>query len=356
MDDMVADGGRRVLVGDLPVVVVPGRTVDLHELPPYSIALDGVVQGPVLDLRGRRLSFDHHGNCIRLVTTATCRQVADALLLGLDPRRYTAYVNDVDGDTALAVALLANPDWLAATSPFRGQVRRLVEAVASRDAHGPAYPVADPDLLAAFAARVPLPSRRSGGVDAPRMAADLSRCMAAIAELAHDLADPRNLAELALDPAGPGDPAGQADAADPARPAGRPRRYPADGTAPAARARPAAPFRITHAGTGWVMATSETDAFDRVYEAGHTRVVMWRSLPDGSTAYTVGRRSDLVDGFPVGPVGEPGTILGALAAREPGWGGGSSIGGAPRRPDGSRSSLPPDEVFTIVEETVIAAG
>ncbi|WP_043603413.1 MULTISPECIES: hypothetical protein [Protofrankia] len=51
-----------------------------------------------------------------------------------------------------------------------------------------------------------------------------------------------------------------------------------------------------------------------------------------------------------------GTILGALAAREPGWGGGSSIGGAPRRPDGSRSSLHPDEVFTIVEAAVTAAG
>ncbi|WP_250291150.1 hypothetical protein, partial [Frankia sp. CiP1_Cm_nod1] len=154
----VGGGGWRLLVGDLPLVVVPGLVVELRELPPYSIALDGVVQGPALDLRARRLSFDHHGACIRLVTTATCRQVTDALLLGLDPRRYTVYVNDVDADTALAVALLAHPGWLAAASPVRGPVRRLVEAVAGRDAHGPAYPVAEPGLLAAFAARVPLPS------------------------------------------------------------------------------------------------------------------------------------------------------------------------------------------------------
>jgi hypothetical protein len=103
------------------------------------------------------------------------------------------------------------------------------------------------------------------------------------------------------------------------------------------------------------MATSDANAFDQVYEAGHTRVVMWRRRADGSTAYTVGRRSDLVDGFPVGPAGDPGTILGALAAREPGWGGGSSIGGAPRHPDGRRSSLQPDEVFAIVEDVVAAA-
>ncbi|KLL09927.1 hypothetical protein FrCorBMG51_21350 [Protofrankia coriariae] len=175
------------------------------------------------------------------------------------------------------------------------------------------------------------------------MAADLGRCVAAIAELTRGLAGTEP-----GDHTGLGDPA---DTSDPVRAGGQ-----ADADDPAGRRRPAASFRITHVGTGWVMATSDTDAFDRVYEAGHARAVMWRPLPDGSTAYTVGRRSDLVDGFPVGPAEAPGTILGALAAREPGWGGGSSIGGAPRRPDGSRSSLHPDAVFTIVEAAVTAAG
>jgi hypothetical protein len=118
--------------------------------------------------------------------------------------------------------------------------------------------------------------------------------------------------------------------------------------------RPERSYTATHTGTDWVMATSEAGVFDLVYEAGHTRAVLWQPLPDGSTAYTVGRKSDLVDGFPVGPPSRPETILAALAGREPGWGGGSSIGGAPRHPDGSRSRLSPDEVFAVVEEAVTA--
>jgi hypothetical protein len=42
-------------------------------------------------------------------------------------------------------------------------------------------------------------------------------------------------------------------------------------------------------------------------------------------------------------------LLAALNQLEPGWGGGSSIGGAPRNPDGSRSYLPPDQVFAYIE-------
>ena len=92
--------------------------------------------------------------------------------------------------------------------------------------------------------------------------------------------------------------------------------------------------------------------FERAYAHGYSRVVLWSELRDGSTAYTVARRSDLVDDFPVGPPDRPGTILAALAAREPGWGGSSTVGGAPRHPDRRRSTLTPDEVFTLVEETV----
>jgi hypothetical protein len=332
----VAADGQRMMIGGLAVVVAPGLTVTLTELPAYSIALDGVVQGPALDLGNHRLSFDHHGDCIRLVTSATCRQVADALLLGLDPRPYTAYVNDTDGDTVLAVALLAHPAWLDPAAPARPHVRRLVEAVAGRDAHGTAYPVAEPGLLAAFADQVPLPVGTPAG--ATGMAAELRRCVDAVASLVEDLTE------------------GRSSAASTAGSAASPHGSPSPSAVPSPSGRrPVPSFTVTHTGTGWVMATSDADAFDQVYEAGHTRVVMWRRRADGSTAYTVGRRSDLVDGFPVGPAADPGTILGALAAREPGWGGGSSIGGAPRHPDGRRSSLPPDEVFAIVEEVVTAA-
>jgi hypothetical protein len=49
-------------------------------------------------------------------------------------------------------------------------------------------------------------------------------------------------------------------------------------------------------------------------------------------------------------------ILARLAALETGWGGGSSIGGAPRRPNGSRSFLPPDQVFELIEAELISQG
>jgi hypothetical protein len=287
----------------------------LDELPPYSIALDGLVQGPALDLDGRRLSFDHHGDCVRLVTSATCRQVLDALLLGLDPGTYTVYINDIDADTALAVALLAHPEWVAPESPHALRVRALVETVGSRDAHGPAYPVADPALLAAFTAAVPLPHRRTPTRNRDP-AETLVGCVTAIADLVTHGSGPTT------------------------------------DERPASPARRASTFTVTHTGTGWVMATSTGDGFNPVYAAGHTRVVLWQPLPDSSIAYTVGRRSDLVDHFPVGPPSTPGTILAALAAREPGWGGGTSVGGAPRHPDGSRSTLAPDEVFTVIETVV----
>jgi len=317
----------RFVIEGLRLVVSPGLTVRLEELPPYSIAVDGVVQGSVIDAEQGRFSFDHHGECVRLVTSATCRQVADALLLGVEPGEYTVYVNDVDADTVLAVALLAHPEWLAAGTPTVVPVRRLVEAAGGRDAHGPAYPVLEPDLLARFSEMVPLPSRRSG-TNADEMAADLAQGVEGVARLVTVLAG-KGSAER---PETRNDDENQAEAG-----------------------RGTASFSVTHTGAGWVMATSDADALDEGYARGFPRLVMWRRLEDGSIAYTVARRSDLVSGFPVGPASRPGTILAALASREPGWGGGSSIGGAPRHPDGSRSSLTPDDVFAIVERVVAGA-
>jgi len=95
------------------------------------------------------------------------------------------------------------------------------------------------------------------------------------------------------------------------------------------------------------MATSESFVFDLLYKDGHNAAVAYRGLPDGSFEYTIGKKSDLVR-FPLGPHSKPGTILHALAAIEPGWGGGSTIGGAPRNPDGSRSKLTPTEVFELI--------
>lgn len=295
---------------DTQLVIERGAVVPFDGLPPRSIALDGYVAGPEIDPSRRRFSFDHHSHCVRLATTATCRQVADALRLGLDPGDCTVYINDVDGDTALAVWLLIHPSRVG-----EPDVADLVDAVANVDAHGPAYP----------------PDRRGWGraFFSGAMASEI----AARAGGSYATCDLRELLAKCLDgierllSTGPQE---------------------ADGGEPW--------VEVTRSGTGWILAHAGPDGFDAVYRAGWDRAVIWSVQPDGSYAYTVGRRSDLVDRFPVGPVERPGTILAALASVEPGWGGGSSIGGAPRHADGRRSSLKPAEVFAIVEGVVSALG
>ena len=105
-------------------------------------------------------------------------------------------------------------------------------------------------------------------------------------------------------------------------------------------------YETTHTGEGFVMATGSGFLFSALYRDGITKAVAYDKLSDGKFRYTVGKKSDLVPGFPVGPASVEGTILYELNEAEPGWGGGSSIGGGPR--EGSK--LTPDEVFAIVEK------
>ena len=282
------------------VEVSRGTVENLENLPPKSIALDGYVAGPAVDMDTERISFDHHGECVRLVTRATCQQVMDALLLGFDPSEHTLYVNDVDGDSALSVWLLKNPSRIA-----EEQVRRLIETVGMRDAHGPAYPVQDQELSDAFF---------QGALG---FLSELHRNKEyANADLKEVLATALQNIDRLLDGTLEWSP--------------RPERE--------------RQFDITHTGeSGWVMAKSEDPIFDLLYAEGYTKAIAYKTLQDGSTLYTVGRKSDLVARFDVP------AILKALNDREPGWGGGSTIGGSPRNPDGSASRLTPEEVFTIAE-------
>jgi hypothetical protein len=290
------------------LLIERGRVLPFDELPDNCIALDGYCQGPAIDAERRRFSFDHHDGCIRLVTRATCQQVLDALLLGLEPTYFTVYINDVDGDTALAVWLLRNPE--RAGEAF---VRELVESVGGVDAHGPAYPPLRSELALNFfeAAMKPEEDLREAGTYGTADLSDLlETCLSRIDSL---------LAGV------PGS------------------------VAPTASA-----YNVTHRGRSFVMATSTEAAFERLYSDGHKRAIVYQALPDGSYKYTIGKLSDLVAEFPVGPASKEGTILNALRRREDGWGGGSTIGGSPRNADGSSSRLSPDEVFQIVEATVAA--
>jgi hypothetical protein len=108
-------------------------------------------------------------------------------------------------------------------------------------------------------------------------------------------------------------------------------------------------YEVVFQGTGWELARSlGVRVHARLFNEGHLRVVIHTPLKNGTHAYTVAKRSEFVKGFPVPEV------LDALAALEPGWGGGSTIGGAPRHPDGARSRLPPERVAQVVEAVVRA--
>ncbi len=292
----------------MKLVIERGKTVEFSQLAPWSIALDGYVQGPAFDNDRHRYSFDHHKNCIRLITTATCEQVRDAILLGLNPERYTAYVNDVDTDTALAIWALRNPQRLK-----EPRIGYFINAAGLLDAHGGAYPLVNERRQIEWVGEPETEARISGRYEKLDQAG-LHRLVDEICDRFERLLG------------------GEAPGEDELR-----------------TSDVKAEFTTLRQGTGWtlVQAADPHVLFD-LYEQGIERIVTCRPQSDGSRAYTIARKSDFVDCFDVP------RILAALAQVEPGWGGGSTIGGAPRNPDGSRSRLTPEQVFDIVERSVVA--
>jgi hypothetical protein len=280
-----------------------GRTQPLEELPPRSIALDGYVRGPVIDTEAQRYSFDHHDHCIRHVTSASCVQVLDALIVGFDPRGYTVYVNDIDADTVLSVYLLQHPDQARHES-----VRTLVEGVGKIDAHGPAYKLNEPlqSRVAQYLELVLQPERelrRSGAYGQADLAVLLDECLDRTARFLGGT--------LELPPLKPG-----------------------------------IPYRILFSLEDLALIEGDREMMGRAYTDGWNKLIAMLPAKDGSRAYTISKRSEFI---PFDVCG----LLQALHAREPGWGGGSTVGGAPRNPDGTRSKLAPEEVWAIAKGFVV---
>lgn len=291
----------------MDIVIERGRTVPFDSLPPKSVALDGYVLGPRIDAEHERFSFDHHGECVRHATRSTAEQVHDAIALGFRSRGLTIFVNDVDLDTALAVWLLRHID--RAGEPL---VNRLVSVAGLLDAHSGAFPLSGEMPTVVEWLSEPETSARADGsyyeLDTLGLRSLLDEVGRRISVYA-DGASQAYTANFKIDD-----------------------RY-----------------KVLREGTGWSLVESlGVRAHARLFADGRDRVVIHSLLRDGSHGYTVAKRSEFVKGFPVPK------ILAALASREPGWGGGSTVGGAPRNADGSRSSMAPEQVFEVVESVVLS--
>lgn len=99
-----------------------------------------------------------------------------------------------------------------------------------------------------------------------------------------------------------------------------------------------------------VMATCDDfGGFEALYNDGYKVVCLISEAADGSQRFTIGKVSDLVP-YRLGPGNDPDSLLGRLNALEPGWGGGSSIGGSPRLDGGVSSRLRQPQVWDVMQE------
>lgn len=309
--------------------MMPGWTLELGQvwpfesLPPRTLALDGAVQGPHVDPQTERYSFDHHGGCVRLCTTATCRQVLDAMLLGLDPSGYHVLINDVDADTVLSLWLLRSSHRWRSRENLR-KVLPLVEGVGSADCHGQAYPLVDPGLSTFFHKTIlaPLADFKRGLASTERATAAMNQCL--------DLLESWWRQDL--------------------RVAEEPSEEGAEGVTVEPKAT-------------WVLATSAAVDFrtcSRLYRDGHDRLVLYSPTEEpGHYRFTLAKRSDLVGGFPLGDLfhalNDAEQRKASSKGQAPGgsWGGGTTIGGSPR-PMGS--ILTPAEVAAVIESVLEVPG
>lgn len=292
----------------MDIVVQRGKVVSLESLPPYSIALDGFVKGPQVDNENHRYSLDHHEGCWRYATLSACMQAQTAIRLGLnaddDLDKYTIYANDVDADVCVAVWCLKNPDKCKDALAIK-----LVNAVGEADMHGGAIGMNGMSKTVEWICAPETDSKRNK--DYEKLSDEgLKAIMEAILHRIDLYVDGEASIEVA--------------------------KQPKHGE-----------YKMLRSENDWVMVESQDPhVFGQLYQAGFHRIVIVRPLEDGSTAVTIAKRSDFIGRFPVPK------IITELQKLEPGWGGGSTIGGAPRNADGSRSHLPIDVITKTIDRVI----
>lgn len=300
--------------------IIPGKIVTREEFltthPPFSIALDGYVNGePFLALtpQGPYRNFNHHESVDRSCTSATCEQVRRAIILGLfdlykgpDGVKATAWVNDCDQDVCLATWLLFHPE--RAAEPW---VRTLAYVEDLLDMSAGGFPLPDQrDLLGEIRwVFEPYTGRRQlvSGLDASGMAA--------IIDEVHERID-RFLDGQGETMALLGD------------------------------------YHVLGGGTGWsLVEVDHQHARQKMVEAGIKAAVelFARPAPD-RYSYAVWRRSEYIVDFPVAEILRDLNLAEGYEADDVrGWGGSENVGGSPR---GIGSTLAPAQVETVVNAAV----
>ncbi len=285
----------------MDIIIQRGKKIELEELPEYSIAIDGFVQGPVIDTDNHRYSFDHHSGCLRYCTTASCTQAWTAVLLGLEPARYAIYINDVDIDVCMAIWCLKNPD--RCSEP---QVKKLVEAIGLGDMHAGALNLNGMNKTVEWVSAPQTDSIRNSDYEKlsdPGLNTIMESILHRITQYVNgdassDISDQEIHGNFTI---------------------------------------------IKNDENGWVLAESQDPhVYTALYKAGIDRVVISRPQEDGTNAISIAKRSDFIDGFPLP------RFYSALNKVESGWGGSTMVGGAPRNNDGSRTRLSLDEIGEIL--------
>lgn len=288
----------------MEIKIQRGKPVKLESLPKHSIAIDGFVQGPKIDSTNCRYSFDHHGTCLRFCTTSACYQTWSAILLGLDPQEYTAYINHVDADTCMSIWCLKNPD--RCTEPL---VKKLTDAICLGDMHGGAFGINGMTKTVEWISSPETDSKRNGDYD--KLSDD--GLLTIMESMLHRI-------DLYVN---------------------------GEASIEISKQVTHGEYKILRNESNWVMIESQDPyGMSSVYQAGFDRIVMTNPLDDGSIAVTIAKRSDFIRDFPVKK------ILTALSKIEPGWGGGSTIGGAPRNEDGSRTKLSLDVITQVINDCI----
>lgn len=288
----------------MDIVIKRGKIATLKSLPEYSIALDGFVQGPAIDSDSHRYSFDHHAGCSRFSTLSACEQAWTAVMLGLDPEQYTIYCNDVDADVCAAIWCLKNPD--RCKEPL---VAKLIDAIGKADRYAGAFDTNGMKKIVEWVCAPETESKKNG--DYEKLSDDgLKPILESILHRIDQFADGESSIEVAKQSIN-------------------------------------TEFNVIRNENGWTLIeTNDPHALGAIWQAGFNRIVVARKQNDKTIAYTIARRSEFIEGFPMEKIFE------ALNEQEPGWGGGTTIGGAPRNQDGTRSKLTLKQVTKVIDDVL----